>query len=135
LDLALGGGSAHDVPMAATIVLVDKNGAFLDLAEQTLLAAGHRVLVTSNPEEALELAHRVRIDVFVADGAYVESADSSLLRKLQLAQPELRMLDLRSLGAPFSLKHLAEAIADLFGRNARPATDSPPGRLAAGSRG
>jgi DNA-binding NtrC family response regulator len=119
----------------ATIVVFDENTALLDLAEQALLVAGHRVLVTTNPQEALDLAHRIRIDALVADGTWLERSDSSLLRKFQLAQPGLRILDLQSLGTPFSLENLTEAITTLFGRNKRATTDSPPGRLAAAPRG
>lgn len=105
----------HDWLMAscgrATIVVVDGHAAVLELIDQALRNAGHHVLVTCEAREVLELARRVYIDVLVADGAFLEDADSSLLRKLQLAQPDLRLLDL---GAPFSLEHLIESVANLL---------------------
>ena len=46
----------HVTNTPATIVVVDEQATFLGLAEQALLEAGHRVLVTSEPQEVLELA-------------------------------------------------------------------------------
>jgi DNA-binding NtrC family response regulator len=95
----------------ATIVVVDGHAAVLELMDQALRNAGHHVLVTSEAREVLELARRVHIDVLVADRALLDRTDSSLVRKLQLAQPDLRLLDL---GAPFSLERLTEAVAQLL---------------------
>jgi DNA-binding NtrC family response regulator len=100
----------------ATIVVVDGHAGVLELMDQALRDAGHHVLVTSEAREVLELARRVHIDVLVADGALLDCTDSSLVRKLQLAQPDLRLL---SLSTSFSLEQLTEAVAELLaGRSA-----------------
>ncbi|HSX23143.1 MAG TPA: hypothetical protein VLE97_10260 [Gaiellaceae bacterium] len=117
------------VDKPATIVVVDEQAAFLDLAEQALLGAGHRVLVTTAPAEVLEIAIRVEIDALVADGTFLERTDPALVRKLQLAQSGLRILYLSSLRMPFSLDAMVEGVTRLL------ATDSPPGRLRAAPRG
>jgi len=114
---------------ATTIVVVDEQAAFLDLAEQALVAAGHRVLVTTEPHELLELAIRVKIDVVVADGTFLERTDPTLARKLELAQHGLRVLYLSTLRAPFSLDALVAAVSRLL------STGSPPDRVQAGRPG
>jgi DNA-binding NtrC family response regulator len=124
----------------ATIVVVAEHAAVLELVDQALRNARHYVLVTSQPPEALELARRVHIDVLVADGALLDRTDSNLVRKLQLAQPDLKMLYLgnqgdtkvrppnrvQSLRIPFSLEHLTESVAKLLADRSGPATDRPP---------
>ena len=113
----------------ATIVVVDDQAAFLDLAEQALVAAGHRVLVSTEPHEVLELAIRIRIDAVVAGRPFLEHSDPALMRKLELAQRGLPILLLNSLRAPLSLDSLVEEVTRLL------ATESPPGRLRAAPRG
>ena len=100
----------------------------LDLIEQALLAAGHRVLVTTEPHEVLELALRVEIDAVIADGTFLDRTDPTLRRKLQLAQHGLRVLYLSSLRAPFSLDSLVSEVTELI-------ATSPPDRLRAAPRG
>ena len=109
----------------ATIVVVDEQAALLDLVEQALLGAGHRVLVTTEPNELLELAIRVRIDAVIADGPLLERADPTLPRKLELAQHGLRIIPFTSLRAPFALDALVDEVERVL------ATDSPPDRLRA----
>ena len=113
----------------ATIVVVDEQAALLDLVEQALVAAGHRVLVTTEPHELLELAIRVHIDAVIADGPLLERADPTLPRKLELAQHGLRIVNFGSLRAPFSLDTLVAEVERVL------ATDSPPDRLPAAPRG
>ena len=122
-------------PKQATVVVVGERHAVLELVDQALRSAGYHVLVTTQPREAIEVASQVVVDLLVADGAVLEGADSSLMRKLQLVQPGIRILDLRSLSAPFSIEQLADEVAGLLGRRSRPATDSRPGRLASARRG
>jgi DNA-binding NtrC family response regulator len=122
-------------PRQATIVVIGEQHAVLELIDQALRSAGHNVLVTAQPREAVEIASQLVIDVLVVDGVLLEGADSSLMRKLQLVQPGIRILDLQSLASPFSLEQLNEDVEELLGGRSRPARDSRPGRLAGARRG
>jgi len=112
----------------ATIVVLEENPAAQELIEQALRESGHRVLVTNNPMEALELARRVRIDLVVSD---VPLRDEwTLLRQLRAADRDLRGLLIgtsdqptradsdghTTLHSPFSLEGLREAVAAVLGR-------------------
>jgi DNA-binding NtrC family response regulator len=121
-------------PRQTTIVVIGERHAVLELIDQALRSAGHNVLVTTQPREAIEVASQVVVDVLIADGAVLEGSDSSLMRKLQLAQPGIRILDLQSLASPFSLAQLNEDVEELLGGRPRPARDSRPGRLASARR-
>ena len=93
--------------------------------EQVLREAGHRVLVTRNPLEALELGRRVRIDVLVADVDTLEQDGPGLVQQLRTLQPSLVVLYLAHHGrvngadadydpalyAPFTLDDLEKAVA------------------------
>jgi CheY-like chemotaxis protein len=109
-----------------TIVVVEESAAGQELIEQTLREAGHRVLVTNSPLEALELARRVRIDLLVADAAALERKRPGFVGQLRGIQPSLPVLYLaerdRSLAddqpehahtllTPFSLDELQQAVA------------------------
>lgn len=108
-----------------TIVVVEQSAAAQELMEHVLREAGHRVLVTRNPLEALELGRRVRIDVLVADVATLDQAGPCLVQQLRTIQPSLAVLYLSdrvrlngadtnnasALDAPFSLDELQEAVA------------------------
>jgi len=108
-----------------TIVVVEQSAAAQELMEHVLREAGHRVLVTRNPQEALELGRRVRIDVLVADVAKLGEDGTSLVEQLRTIQPSLPVLYLSDRGrldgadtnnasalqAPFSLDELLEAVA------------------------
>ena len=107
-----------------TIVVVEQSAAAQELMEHVLRDAGHRVLVTRNPLEALELGRRVRIDVLVADAATVDDEGPGLVQQLRTIQPSLSVLyladrrwpkeadadDAPALDAPFSLDELQEAV-------------------------
>jgi PleD family two-component response regulator len=71
-----------------TVVVVNSCPALQDLLEQTLRDSGNRVLVTRDPEEALEVARRVKVDVVV-----VETLEERFARELSALQ-ELRVLEL-----------------------------------------
>ena len=108
-----------------TIVVVEQSPAAQELMEQVLREAGHRVLVTRNPLEALELGRRVRIDVLVADAATLEQDGHGLVEQLRTIQPSVLVLYLADHGRlnradadddpalypPFSLDELLEAVA------------------------
>jgi len=66
-----------------TIVVVEQSAAAQELMEHVLREAGHRVLVTRNPQEALELGRRVRIDVLVADVAKLGEGGTGLVEQLR----------------------------------------------------
>jgi DNA-binding response OmpR family regulator len=108
---------------SATIVVVEQSAAVQDLIDQVLRAAGHRVLITQNPLEALDVARRVRIDLLVTE-VFVSDAQPSLAELIRSTHPDLRVLytsagaetnsgpddgDL-TLRAPFSLAELQEAV-------------------------
>jgi DNA-binding response OmpR family regulator len=109
----------------ATIVVVEQSAAAQELMELALREAGHRVLVTRNPLEVLELGRRLRIDAVVADVATLDQEGPGLVGQLRTIQPSLSVLyiadrgrvnggdpdDATALHAPFSLDELQEAVA------------------------
>jgi DNA-binding response OmpR family regulator len=114
----------------ATIVVLEKNPAVRELIDQTLRESGDRVLVTSDPIEALNLARRVRVDLLVSDVAVLDRDEQALLSQLQSSEQGLRVIhfddpdeprvadsggDL-TLDVPFSLEELQEAVAAMLGR-------------------
>jgi len=93
------------------------------LIDQALRGFGHRVLMTADPLEALELGQRVRIDVLV-DDVKPSGERPSLVERLRSLQPELRLVRVLDsedhfpepdggvlLRCPFSLDELENAIA------------------------
>src|SRR5712691_9783698 len=117
----------HMAGIHATVVVIDEQAAFLDLAEQALLEAGHRVLVTTEPHEVLALAMRLEIDALVAG----ERTDQSLVRKLQLTQSGLPVLYLSALQMPFSLDTLVAEVTRMLTTSSM---DGRPDRLRAARR-
>lgn len=106
---------------SATILVLETNPALQDLIDQALRESGHRVLTTNNALEALELLHRVRVDVVVL-GELLEERGATLLEELRSIQAGLRIVsisgpddDLEGMEAaarlccPFSLNDLREA--------------------------
>jgi CheY-like chemotaxis protein len=75
-----------------TIVVVERSAAAQELIEHALREAGHRVLVTRNPLEALELGRRIRIDALVADVAALDEDGPGLVPQLRAIQPSLPVL-------------------------------------------
>jgi DNA-binding response OmpR family regulator len=119
------------LPSRGTIVVVEGTAAVQELIDLALREAGHRVLVTRNPLEVLELARRVRIDVLVAGGATLEREGSSLVGKLRTIQPAMAVLymddgrqadedaeNASALRSPFSLDELQEAVTAAVDRAA-----------------
>jgi DNA-binding response OmpR family regulator len=108
-----------------TIVVVEQSAAAQDLMEHVLREAGHRVLVTRNPLEALELGRRVRMDALVADLTTLDQEGPGLVAQLRTIQPSLPILYLADRGRldeadtdsalalhpPFSLDELLDAVA------------------------
>ena len=93
------------------------------MIDQALRGFGHRVLMTADPLEALELGQRVRIDVLV-DDVKPSGERPSLVERLRFLQPELRLVRVLDpedqspepdggvlLRRPFSLDELENAIA------------------------
>jgi DNA-binding response OmpR family regulator len=72
----------------STIVIVEESAAVQELVEQALRASGDHVLVTQNPLEVLDVAHRVRIDLLVID---IDS-EPGLVEEIRESQPDLRVL-------------------------------------------
>lgn len=94
------------------MVVIVRSHAVLELTEQALRDVGHRVLVTTDPGEALTVADELRVDLVVAD-----AADLVYFRKRPHAP---RLLEIGNgdgagseptLRRPFSLAELQEAVA------------------------
>jgi len=73
----------------ATVVVVERYPAVQELLEQTLRDKHARVLVTADPNEALEIARRVEIDIIVVD-----SKAGDLVREIRALQPPIRVVEL-----------------------------------------
>jgi CheY-like chemotaxis protein len=103
---------------APTILLVDDDHDFLEVTRHVLEAAGHRVVCTSDPSAALELAAAERPSLVVSD-LMMKALDSgfSLARALKA--------DARFSGIPVIL---VTAIASRLGYDFAPRT---PAELAA----
>jgi len=121
------------LPSRGTIVVVEGTAAVQELIDLALREAGHRVLITRNPLEVLELARRVQIDVLVADAGTLEREGTGLVEKLRRIQPSMAVLYMADRGqadedvanasalpAPFSLGELQEAVAAAVDRLAEP---------------
>jgi DNA-binding response OmpR family regulator len=74
---------------AIVVVVVGQSLAGLELIEAALSGAGHRVLTTTKPEEVVELARSIRIDVLVGDRG---DALVALEQELRLVQPHVRVV-------------------------------------------
>ena len=93
---------------AATVVVIDRSPAVLELSEQALRDAGHRVLVTSDPFEALSAMRAVRIDLVIADATHLESFQRrpDAPRTVVIGDPD----EVCDLERPFSLDELRSAV-------------------------
>jgi DNA-binding response OmpR family regulator len=115
-----------------TVVVVERDPAARELIDQALRKSGHRVLVTGDPQEALNLGQRVRIDVLVED-AEPSGDGSSLVRALRSLQPDMRLIRVSEgdeqehssefvgmvfLRRPLSLEELENALSSLVERPA-----------------
>jgi CheY-like chemotaxis protein len=122
-----------ELPIRATVVVVEGTAAVQELIDLALREAGHRVLVTRNPLEVIELARRVRIDVLIADAETLEREGPNLVEKLGSIQPAMAVLYMAARGqadedaenasalrAPFSLDELQEAVTAAVDRAAEP---------------
>jgi CheY-like chemotaxis protein len=113
------------VTSAATILVLEEDAAVQELIDQALRDRGHRVLSTKNALEALEVAQRVRIDIFVV-GELREPRQMVVddLRSLQPALPVVGIFCLDEkesdglddglaarLSTPFSLDELCAVVA------------------------
>ena len=88
-----------------TIVVLEEHAAVQELIDQALRAAGYRVLVTNNPMEIIGLASRIRVDLLIGDIGALEATEPKLAQCLTRISPVL------TLGAPFSLQELQDAVA------------------------
>ncbi len=114
-------------------MIVEQSAGVQELVEQALREMGHRILVTQNALEVLDVARRVRIDLVVID----LDSEPGLVDEIRSSQPDLRLLYVSdrtdeqpadsehhpSLLTPFSLDELRVAIAGLLGRSESEATD------------
>lgn len=94
-----------------------------ELIDQALRESGHRVLTTNNALEALELLHRVRIDIVVV-GDLLEERGQTLVEELRSIQAGIPVVSISDsdgdlegidpsakLSSPFSLDDLRLAAA------------------------
>jgi DNA-binding NtrC family response regulator len=97
----------------ATVLVLEASPAVQELVDQGLREAGHHVLATGSPEEALEVVRRVRVDVLVT--GMVNGGSEALVEELRSIQPDLRLVTIRGASgsepAPVSLEALTEAVA------------------------
>lgn len=108
------------MPRTATILVYEQRPAAQELIEQTLRAAGHRVLVTNDANEALAVLSRIRVDLVIGDSE-ICSEVSALADALSLVAPTaaLRVVEDVALVAvtppilvaPFTLDDLTAAVA------------------------
>jgi DNA-binding NtrC family response regulator len=96
-----------------TIVVVERTPAVQELVDQALRETGHRVFVTKDPLEALELAYRIRFDLLVCDERRLD--DAGILGDLRSIQPWLSFVYLQDGGSPLSLDELKEEVSAAFG--------------------
>ena len=71
------------------VVVLGQSLAGLELIDAALTSSGHRVLTTTNPEEVVELARSIRIDVLIGD---LGDALVALQEELGVVQPDVRMV-------------------------------------------
>ena len=115
---------------SATVVVVERDSAAQELIDQALRGSGHRVLITRDPQEALEVGRQVRIDVLVGD-AELWREQGSLMEWLCSIQPDMRAVRVCDpdekyfseldgevcLLRPFSLDELEGAVAQALKRD------------------
>lgn len=102
----------------ATVLVLEENTAVQELIDQALRDAGHRVVGTNDPLEALDILHRVQVDVLVI-GSLLDTRMEALLGQLGSIQAGLHVLRIydpagngrASLASPIPLDELAEAVA------------------------
>jgi CheY-like chemotaxis protein len=101
------------LPARATVLVLEASPAVQELVDQGLREAGHRVLATGSPDEALEVVRRVRVDVLVA--GMVNGEVEALVDELREIQAGLRLVSIPGANgatpAPVSLEALVEAVA------------------------
>ena len=111
----------------------------LEIVEQALRDAGHRVLATVDPSELVALARHVWIDVIVSDASFAGRAFVATLRSIQ---PQLQIVygiaaeehvqgygadGVHAVVAPYTLAHLQKIVSDALAsrrRSGRPPAPS-----------
>ena len=76
----------------STLLIVDDEPMVLDVLRRLLLEPERDVEVASGPEDALEIAGRVPIDVALVDKNLLGASGLDLSRKLKAVQPELEVI-------------------------------------------
>jgi signal transduction histidine kinase/FixJ family two-component response regulator len=75
-----------------TLLIVDDEPMVLDVLRRLLVEPGRDVEVASGPDEALEIADRVEIDVALLDKNLLNASGLDLSRKLKARQPEMEVI-------------------------------------------
>ncbi|MFL5387557.1 MAG: response regulator, partial [Myxococcales bacterium] len=74
------------------LLIVDDEPMVLEVLRRLLVEPGRDVEVASGPEEALEIAGRLEIDVALVDKNLLGASGLDLSRKLKAVQPELEII-------------------------------------------
>src|SRR5581483_7797502 len=133
-------GTLRAVPVQpATVAVLHPEAVVLEIVEQALRDAGHRVLATVDPSELVALARHVWIDVIVSDASFAGRAFVATLRSIQ---PQLQIVygiaaeehvqgygadGVHAVVAPYTLAHLQKIVSDALAsrrRSGRPPAPS-----------
>ena len=113
-----------------TILLVEDEQSVRELTRQALELNGYQVIAAATPDDALELADDVRIDMLLTDVVMPQMRGGELARRLEARRPGLRTLFMSGyldgeslvgsqgpaafLPKPFSLAELADAVRQVL---------------------
>ncbi len=120
-----------------TILLVEDEPAVLDSTRRILESAGHRVLATASPKEAIKLfaENKDLIDLLISDVIMPDMNGPEMVRTLLKSCPTLKYLfisgydanllveqgagrlDIDCIRKPFSLKVLTQKVQDILNRS------------------
>jgi hypothetical protein len=84
----------HTTPATETILLLEDEDALRGLMQQILCLAGHKVLDTGDPEEAIQLCerHEGNIDLFITDMVLPKLSGPQVVERVSPMRPEMRIL-------------------------------------------
>ena len=76
----------HEIPEKATVLFVDDE-RFILMSLTSLFRSSYRVLSTTDPNEALEIVRREKVDVIVSDQRMPQMLGAELLRRVRRISP------------------------------------------------
>ncbi|PAU61138.1 hypothetical protein BZL41_14555 [Pseudomonas sp. PIC25] len=77
---------AYEIPERATVLFVDDERYIL-MSLSSLFRSSYRVLSTTDPNEALEIVRREKVDVIVSDQRMPQMLGAELLRRVRRVSP------------------------------------------------